>query len=92
MVERAEQQGYNFTYLHDETQDVAHAFGAQRTPEAFLFDSAGRLRYHGRIDDNPQDASAARQPDLRNALEAVLGGSVPDPAETGAIGCTIKWK
>jgi len=92
MQQRAREQGYNFTYLHDESQAVAHAFGAQRTPEAFLFDANGKLRYHGRIDDNPQDASAVKSNDLRNALDAVLNGESPDPAETGAIGCTIKWK
>jgi peroxiredoxin len=92
MQQRAQQQGYNFAYLHDESQQVARSFGAQRTPEAFLFDAEGRLRYHGRIDDNPQDASSVKSSDLRNALEAMLSGAAPDPAETGPIGCTIKWK
>jgi peroxiredoxin len=92
MQQRAQQQGYNFAYLHDDSQAVAHSFGAQRTPEAFLFDSQGKLRYHGRIDDNPQDASSVKSSDLRNALEAVLNGGDPDPAETGPIGCSIKWK
>jgi peroxiredoxin len=92
MQQRAEAKGYNFTYLHDETQDIARSYGAQRTPEAFLFDGAGKLRYHGRIDDNPQDERAARSSDLRSAIEAVLSGSAPEPSETGPIGCTIKWK
>ncbi|MDQ3022863.1 MAG: thioredoxin family protein [bacterium] len=92
MVERAKALGYNFTYLHDESQEVARVFGAQRTPEAFLFDVDGKLRYHGRIDDNPQDESAAKSHDLRNAIEVLLSGGNPDPAETGPIGCTIKWK
>jgi peroxiredoxin len=92
MVERAKAQGYNFHYLHDESQEVARSFGAERTPEAFLFDRDGLLRYHGRIDNNPQDERAASSPDLSNAITAVLDGRAPDPAETGAIGCTIKWK
>jgi peroxiredoxin len=92
MQQRSQRQGYNFTYLHDETQEVARSYGAQRTPEAFLFDADGKLRYHGRIDDNPQDAGAVRSSDLRSAIETVLNGSTPDPAETGPIGCTIKWK
>lgn len=92
MQQRAKAQGYNFTYLRDESQEVAHAFGAQRTPETFLFDADGKLRYHGRIDDNPQDAGSVRSSDLRNAIDAVLSGGSPDPAETGPIGCTIKWK
>ena len=92
MKKRAEQMGYNFPYLHDDSQEVAKEFGAQRTPEVFLFDSDGKLRYHGRIDDNYDDASRARSHDLRNAIAAVLAGQDPDPAETGAVGCTIKWK
>jgi peroxiredoxin len=92
MVERAAAQGYNFPYMQDESQAVAREFGAQRTPEAFLFDADGVLRYHGRIDDNPQDERAVRQQDLHSAIEAVLSGQAPDPAETGPIGCTIKWK
>jgi peroxiredoxin len=92
MQRRAAEMGYNFPYLHDESQSVARAYGAERTPEAFLFDAALKLRYHGRIDDNHQDQAKATQHDLRNALEAVLAGRAPDPAETGALGCSIKWK
>lgn len=92
MKRRAEEKGYNFPYLHDESQEVARAFGAQRTPEAYLFDAEGILRYHGRIDDNYEDVARAGSHDLRNAIEAVLAGTNPDPAETGAVGCTIKWK
>jgi hypothetical protein len=89
---RAAEKGYNFPYLRDEDQDVSRSFGAARTPEVFLFDEAGLLRYHGRIDDNYEDESAVRSHDLRNALDAVLAGKNPDPAETGAVGCSIKWK
>lgn len=92
MQQRAAEMGYNFPYLHDQDQDVARAFGAQRTPEAFLFDGKGILRYHGRIDDNHQDESKALSHDLRSAIESVLAGRSPDPAETGALGCSIKWK
>lgn len=92
MQRRAAEKGYNFPYLHDESQATARAFGAQRTPEVFLFDAARKLRYHGRIDDNHQELQAVRSHDLRNAISAVLAGTAPDPAETGAFGCTIKWK
>ena len=92
MKRRAEEMGYNFPYLHDESQEVARAFDAQRTPEVYLFDAEGNLRYHGRIDDNYEDVSKAASHDLRNAIDAVLAGNDPDPAETGAVGCTIKWK
>jgi len=89
---RAKEKGYNFPYLHDESQETATTFGAERTPEVFLFDEAGVLRYHGRIDDNYEEEGNVQSHDLRNALEAVLAGNAPDPAETGAYGCTIKWK
>lgn len=89
---RAEEKGYNFPYLRDESQEITRTFGAQRTPEVYLFDSEGVLRYHGRIDDNYEDVNRARSHDLRNAIDAVLDGRDPDPAETGAVGCTIKWK
>jgi peroxiredoxin len=92
MKQRAAEKGYNFPYLRDEDQTVARAFDAQRTPEAFLFDKQGKLRYHGRIDDNYEDVAKVGSHDLRNALEAILNGSEPDPAETGAVGCSIKWK
>ncbi len=92
MKRRALEKGYNFPYLHDESQDMARAFGAERTPEVFVFDADGLLRYHGRIDDNHEDVRQARSHDLRNALEALLAGNPPDPSETGAMGCTIKWK
>ena len=84
MKQRASAKGYNFPYLHDEGQDAARSYGAQRTPEVFLFDAERKLRYHGRIDDNHEDVNRASSHDLRNALEAVLSGQRPDPAETGA--------
>ena len=92
MKTRAEQMGYNFPYLYDESQVVARAYGAQRTPEVFLFDGQRCLRYHGCIDDNHENEAQAHHHDLADAIEAVLTGKAPDPAETGAYGCTIKWK
>ena len=92
MKERAQAKGFNFPYLYDETQEVARAYGAQRTPEVFLFDNNRALRYHGVIDDNYDDPSAVRTHYLRQALDAVLANQVPPTAETPAVGCTIKWK
>jgi peroxiredoxin len=92
MVRRAASKGYPFPYLHDADQSVARSYGATRTPEAFLFDAGGLLRYHGRIDDNYDDPGAVRSHDLRDAIEAVLAGRPPDRAETAPVGCTIKWK
>jgi peroxiredoxin len=92
MKERAKQKHFNFPYLHDESQQVARAYGAERTPEVFLFDKAGTLRYHGVVDDNYDDPKAVRVKFLREALDATLNNKAPATAETKPIGCTIKWK
>jgi len=92
MRERAREKGFNFPYLRDESQEVAHAYGAERTPEVFLFDKAGTLRYHGVIDDNYDDPAAVKVTFLRDALDAVLSGRQPRTEETKPVGCTIKWK
>jgi peroxiredoxin len=91
MIKLAEEYALPFPYLHDETQEVATAYGAERTPEIFLFDGDLKLRYHGAPDDN-HDVTQASEPYLRNALDAVLAGKAPPVAETPPVGCTIKWK
>jgi peroxiredoxin len=91
MVKLAKERGLPFPYLHDETQEVAHAYGAERTPEIFLFDADLKLRYHGAPDDNYEE-DQAQIPYLRNALDAVLAGQDPPISETPPVGCTIKWK
>jgi peroxiredoxin len=91
MRARAERRGFTFDYLYDETQDLAHALGAQRTPEVFLYDRDRRLRYHGAIDDSRDDRAVKRHY-LRDALDAVLEGRDPPVAETPAVGCTVKWR
>ncbi len=92
MKERAEQKGYPFPYLYDETQEVARAYGAERTPEVFVFDRERVLRYHGAIDDNYEDPNAVKHHYLRDALEAVLAGREVPVSETRPVGCTIKWR
>ncbi|MGD9695767.1 MAG: thioredoxin family protein [Thermoleophilia bacterium] len=91
MVERAAERGYAFAYARDDDQAVARAYGAERTPEVFVIDAAGRLAYHGAIDDEYSDPAAVREHHLRAALDAVLAGAAPAVAETPAVGCTIKW-
>ena len=91
MQKLAKERGLPFPYLHDETQEVATAYGAERTPEIFLFDGDLKLRYHGAPDDNYEEPQAS-VPYLRNALDAVLAGQTPPIAETPPVGCTIKWK
>ena len=92
MQERAREKGFNFPYLYDESQEIATAYGAQRTPEVFLFDEKRTLRYHGAIDDNFEEPEEVQHHYLRDALDAVLTGQNPQPAITPPVGCTIKWK
>jgi peroxiredoxin len=92
MQERAEQRGFAFPYVVDSTSDVARAFGATHTPEAYLFDAAGRLVYHGAIDDNARHPDEVTRHYLRDALDALLAGEAIAPAETKALGCSIKFR
>lgn len=91
MVKRARMKGYNFPYLRDKSQEVAEAYGAQCTPEFFVFDADRKLRYRGRLDDNYQDPAAVKRRYLREALDAILSGQEPKEAFVPAIGCSIKW-
>lgn len=92
MVVRAKERGMKFAYAFDATSDIARAFGATRTPEAFLFDAGGKLVYHGTIDDNADDAGAVKEKYLANAVNAVAGGKAVPVAETKALGCGIKFR
>jgi len=78
-------------YLVDESQEVARAYDAKTTPDIFVIDGAGVIRYRGAPDadyERPELEAAW----LRQAVAAVLAGREPDPAETPPVGCTIKWR
>lgn len=97
MVKRAKAKGFPFLYLRDEDQSVAEAFGATHTPEFFVFARMGGsgpavLSYHGKMDDNYQNAAAVKRHYLREAVDAILAGRDVAEPETHSIGCTIKWK
>jgi peroxiredoxin len=90
MRRRAEEKGFVFPFLYDESQESARAYGASRTPEVFVFDAEHRLVYHGAPDSDHRNPERA-EPYLLPALEAVLAGTRPQVQETPAVGCTIKW-
>jgi peroxiredoxin len=92
MKKRAELKKFNFTYLRDETQDVAKAFGATHTPQIFLFDKQRKLKYEGKIDDNWQQPEKVKSAYLKDAIVEVLNEKEVSVPETFSIGCTIKWK
>lgn len=91
MIKRAQEKGFNFPYLRDKDQRVAKAYDAACTPEIYVFDQAQRLRYHGRVDDNYQDAQAVKSHDLRNAIEDLAANRSVRIPLTHAMGCSIKW-
>lgn len=92
MIEMSKARKLNFTYLRDEDQTAANAYGAQCTPECFVFDEKRALRYHGRIDNSPKDANQVQTTDLRNAIESLIHNRKVSIELTPAIGCSIKWR
>jgi peroxiredoxin len=78
-------------YLRDDSQDVARAYDAKTTPDVFVLDADGILRYRGAPDADYEDP-AQNAVYLRDALDAVLAGDAPALTETEPIGCSIKWK
>jgi len=93
MVKEAEEGGYTFPYLLDETQEVAKAYRAACTPDLFLFDGERKMVYRGQFDGSrPGNGLPVTGEDLRAAADAVLaGGPVPED-QRSSIGCNIKWK
>ncbi|MGB3005329.1 MAG: thioredoxin family protein [Chitinophagaceae bacterium] len=90
MKDYAGKQGYNWDYLVDKNSIMADAFGANRTPECFLFDKNGVLVYHGAIDDNPSDGSAVTRKHLTIAIDEIKAGKEVAVKESKSVGCTIK--
>ena len=90
MVKRAEEKKFNFPYLRDEAQEAVNAYGAVCTPHVFAFDKNRVLRYRGRIDDSKEPAKVT-SPDLRNAVDDLLGGADVRVPDTRPFGCSIKW-
>lgn len=88
----AAERGIEFDYLVDETQDVARRYGATCTPDPFLFDSARRLAFHGRIDDAMSPDAAATEKTMIDNIEALLEGRSIEKDFDPSIGCSIKWK
>jgi thiol-disulfide isomerase/thioredoxin len=95
MVSYAREKDFPHTYLQDESQEVARAFGATNTPHVFVLDNDNgkfKVAYIGAIDNNPKDGAAATKHYVQDAVEALLDGNAPGVTSAKAIGCTIKWK
>ncbi|NES88443.1 thioredoxin family protein [Okeania hirsuta] len=92
MKEFAANNQLNFPYIRDVTQDVAESFGVDKTPEAFLLDREGKLRYRGRIDDNVNQPEAVKVAYLHQAIAQLLQDEEVTPSHTEVVGCSIKWR
>lgn len=86
----AKEQNYSWNYVVDKNHEVADAFGANRTPECFLFDKNMVLTYHGAIDDSPSDVNAVQRIHLQEAMKEMVGGKEVAVKESKSVGCTIK--
>jgi peroxiredoxin len=93
LKEMAEQLGFSFPFLYDESQSAAKAYSAACTPDFFLFDQSRKLVYRGQLDDSrPESGIPVTGKDLRAAIDAVLRDEAVNPDQRASIGCNIKWK
>jgi peroxiredoxin len=91
MVERMEEHKFPWLYLYDESQEVALAYGALRTPHFYVFDESRKLVYTGRAIDQPRNWKESTTHELVDALEAFLAGQPIAMPVTNPIGCNVKW-
>jgi thioredoxin-related protein len=90
MKEYAKEQNYKWNYVVDKNHEIADAFGANRTPECYLFDKSLKLVYHGAIDDNPSDEGSVNRQHLKEAIDELSAGKSISVKESRSVGCTIK--
>ncbi|MEM7550626.1 MAG: thioredoxin family protein [Bacteroidota bacterium] len=94
MIVRAKDKGFTFPYLYDDTQEVAKAYGATRTPHVYILDKASdelEVKYIGAIDNNYKTPSEVTEKYVEDAVDALIEGKKVPNDYTKAIGCTIKW-
>lgn len=93
MKEVAEQLGYPFPYLYDESQEIARKYQAACTPDFYIFDKELLLVYRGQLDDSrPGNNIPVNAKDIRGALDNLLKGKPINPEQRASVGCSIKWK
>lgn len=91
MKERAEEKGFTFPYLYDESQQIAKEYGATTTPECYVLDGDRHVAYMGSLDDSPDGENVTRR-HVAKAIDAVLDGKTPELSETVPIGCRIRFE
>jgi peroxiredoxin len=92
MVERMDEYKFPWNYLYDESQQVALAYGALRTPHFYVFDENRKLVYTGRAIDHPRNWKESSTHELVDALEAFLAGNPIAVPVTNPVGCNVKWE
>lgn len=92
MVARMNEHKFPWKYLYDESQDIALAYGALRTPHFYVFDEDRKLVYTGRGVDNPREASKITVNDLDRVLEELTSAKEVSIPVTNPIGCNVKWE
>jgi len=92
MIKRMEEHNFPWLYLYDESQEVAMAYGALRTPHFYVFDKNRELVYIGRGVDSPRNASAVTVNDLERTLDELTRGEKVSVPVTNPIGCNVKWE
>ena len=89
----AQEAGYTFPYLFDETQEVAKAYSAACTPDFFVFAADRTLAYRGQFDSSrPGHDVPVTGKDLRTALDALLADRPVPQDQRPSVGCSIKWR
>ena len=90
MKDYAKEKGYHWSYAVDQKSVLADAFGANRTPEIYLFDKHENLVYHGAIDDNPKEPENVKRAHLKEAINEMLNGKEVTVKTSRSVGCGIK--
>ena len=92
MKKYAKEQGYDVPYVVDKNSELADMFGANHTPEIFLFNKAGKLAYKGAMNDNPGNPESYKKMYIEEAISSMIAGKEINPKTTKSIGCSIKRK
>ncbi|MDB5203883.1 MAG: thiol-disulfide isomerase [Ferruginibacter sp.] len=90
MRKYAESQNFKWNYVVDQNSEMANAFGANRTPECYLFNKGLTLVYHGAIDDNPAEADNVHRQHLKEAISELAADKTITVKESRSVGCSIK--
>lgn len=91
MKKFAAEHEMNFTYLLDDKQVIAKAYGATCTPDPFLFDKSRRLVFHGRINDAIEPGDLVREHTMEENIKKMLDGVLIEKSFEPSVGCSIKW-